>query len=344
MASFNTGEEEDISFEGQRFNWTTCVSSSKLGNSHCSNCDLWLRPLIAVLDCSFSRCGGKRLSIFNGQLNLEKPHFIKPFGLAGIIVNALYVMSAAHWWAAACFQAEHSLPSGKGSHSEPSQDQLFLSQVSIARICPIFSSAIPRSTCFRWFSGFLCYPMDTIHASSFQFIFRILTLAKMHQWSRYLEIQNVFWPKEFNFETNFNDIALVKLSSPFKWSPSVKPACLPTSDLVREYKGPLTVSARGSRWRWSSSGLLFFVSWFENEFNLNSEIVQITGWGITEPPIFNKNDKIINHPKLPRRLKLAYVRDRTQENVCPSDKIQKICVNNGTLVLNSDFCQVFRRF
>lgn len=38
------------------------------------------------------------------------------------------------------------------------------------------------------------------------------------------------------------DIALVQLKSRFKWSKTVKPACLPTSSkLVKEYKGSLMV-------------------------------------------------------------------------------------------------------
>ena len=65
----------------------------------------------------------------------------------------------------------------------------------------------------------------------------------MNQLSRYLEIQNVAWPEDHDKKKEvLYDIALVELASPFKWSASVKPACLTTSDLVDTYEGPLMVS------------------------------------------------------------------------------------------------------
>ena len=71
-------------------------------------------------------------------------------------------------------------------------------------------------------------------------------LAKMNKLGSYREIQNVVWPKGYKKKKfyPFDDIALVELASPFKWSSSVKPACLPTSDLVDEYEGQLMVSFR----------------------------------------------------------------------------------------------------
>jgi hypothetical protein len=64
----------------------------------------------------------------------------------------------------------------------------------------------------------------------------------MNKLGSYREIQNVVWPKGYKKNDYFDDIALVELASPFKWSSSVKQACLPTSELVREYKGQLMVS------------------------------------------------------------------------------------------------------
>ena len=68
----------------------------------------------------------------------------------------------------------------------------------------------------------------------------------MNQLSRYLQIQNVAWPEDHDKKDDkkgvLYDIALVELASPFKWSASVKPACLTTSDLVDTYEGPLMVS------------------------------------------------------------------------------------------------------
>ena len=64
----------------------------------------------------------------------------------------------------------------------------------------------------------------------------------MNKLGSYREIQNVVWPKDYSHGDLFNDIALVELASPFKWSSSAKPACLATSELVREYKGQLMVS------------------------------------------------------------------------------------------------------
>ena len=64
----------------------------------------------------------------------------------------------------------------------------------------------------------------------------------MNKLGSYREIQNVVWPKDYSHEDLFNDIALVEMASPFKWSSSAKPACLPTSELVQEYKGQLMVS------------------------------------------------------------------------------------------------------
>lgn len=40
------------------------------------------------------------------------------------------------------------------------------------------------------------------------------------------------------------DISLAELATPFKWSSSVQPACLPKSDFVPKYEGILMVSAR----------------------------------------------------------------------------------------------------
>ena len=68
----------------------------------------------------------------------------------------------------------------------------------------------------------------------------------MNQLSRYLGIQNVVWPEDHDKNDDkkgfLYDIALVELTSPFKWSASVKPACLTTSDLVDTYEGRLMVS------------------------------------------------------------------------------------------------------
>ena len=66
----------------------------------------------------------------------------------------------------------------------------------------------------------------------------------MNKLGSYREIQNVVWPKGYKKKKfyPFDDIALVELASPFKWSSSVKPACLPTSELVDEYEGQLMVN------------------------------------------------------------------------------------------------------
>ena len=65
----------------------------------------------------------------------------------------------------------------------------------------------------------------------------------MYQLSRYLEIQNVASPEDPDKKKEvLYDIALIELASPFKWSASVKPACLTTSDFVDTYEGPLMVS------------------------------------------------------------------------------------------------------
>ena len=68
----------------------------------------------------------------------------------------------------------------------------------------------------------------------------------MYKLGSYREIQNVSWPKEYSDEDNtrrgYYDIALVELTTPLKFSALVKPACLPTSDLVEKYEGPLMVS------------------------------------------------------------------------------------------------------
>ena len=79
--------------------------------------------------------------------------------------------------------------------------------------------------------------------------------------------------------------------------------------------------------------------------------MQVTGWGLTEPPEYDKNYYRLNDPKKSRYLKVAYVRDHTKKKRLPGEpfcdfeevrQTQMICVYNLTLVLNRDFCQ-FRR-
>ena len=76
-------------------------------------------------------------------------------------------------------------------------------------------------------------------------LFFVFNLAKMNKLGSYREIQNVLLKNYSRKGPNRElDIALVELTSPFKWSSSAKPACLPTSDFVKEYKGQLMVSFR----------------------------------------------------------------------------------------------------
>lgn len=66
----------------------------------------------------------------------------------------------------------------------------------------------------------------------------------------YIEIEVVWRQKEYDGKTSVHDISLIELKTPFKWSSTVKPACLPNVD-VHEYKGPLMVSSRLLRSRFS---------------------------------------------------------------------------------------------
>lgn len=75
--------------------------------------------------------------------------------------------------------------------------------------------------------------------------------------------------------------------------------------------------------------------------------MQITGWGLTETPIYDEKHYLINDPKVSRQLKLGYVRDRILkgtplggDKLCPGHQNYKICVYNLTLVLNT-VCATF---
>lgn len=65
----------------------------------------------------------------------------------------------------------------------------------------------------------------------------------MYKLSRFKEIESVMMPTNGSKEYQ-SDIALIELKSPFKWSDSVKPACLPTTEFVSKYEGLLMVSLR----------------------------------------------------------------------------------------------------
>ena len=66
----------------------------------------------------------------------------------------------------------------------------------------------------------------------------------MSKLTKYKQIRNVFTPNFTNLEEGERDIALVEVTRPFKWTSSVKPACLSISELVQKYEGPLMVSVR----------------------------------------------------------------------------------------------------
>lgn len=65
----------------------------------------------------------------------------------------------------------------------------------------------------------------------------------MYSMSRYIEI-NMVWRQHYYKGAGVQDISMIELKSPIKWSFSAQPACLPTSELVHEYKGLLMVSVR----------------------------------------------------------------------------------------------------
>ena len=74
--------------------------------------------------------------------------------------------------------------------------------------------------------------------------------------------------------------------------------------------------------------------------------MQITGWGYTEAPLYDKDSYLLNNPKRSRQLKLAYVQDRTQSKighrtVCKENKTEKICVFNQTSVQKATFVNFF---
>ena len=68
----------------------------------------------------------------------------------------------------------------------------------------------------------------------------------MNKLANFREIANVVLPNSYNDNGKYsNDVALVEVKVVFKYSASVKPACLPTSsELVQEYDGQLMVSVR----------------------------------------------------------------------------------------------------
>lgn len=120
--------------------------------------------------------------------------------------------------------------------------------------------------------------------------FCLLNLAKMNRSGSYKEIQDVVWPKEYNgSKTNPNDIALIKMKTPFEWSRLAKPACLPTSDFVPEYAAPLAVSLTlsgfslkmiavryGLAFRECAMGMIYNVNFTSfshwSDYNLTSEM------------------------------------------------------------------------
>ena len=67
----------------------------------------------------------------------------------------------------------------------------------------------------------------------------------MNKMGSFREIQNVVWPKDYDYDANYNDIALVELKTRLPMSALVKPACLPTTEYVRHYPGTLMVSVPG---------------------------------------------------------------------------------------------------
>lgn len=65
--------------------------------------------------------------------------------------------------------------------------------------------------------------------------------------------------------------------------------------------------------------------------------MQVTGWGIIEDPLYDKNNYLLNNPKSPNQLKVAYVEDYTHKKddtgpQCGQNTTEIICVFNGTLV------------
>lgn len=70
--------------------------------------------------------------------------------------------------------------------------------------------------------------------------------------------------------------------------------------------------------------------------------MQTTGWGYTDPPVYNKHDYLLKKTDRSRYLKVAYVVDFSRRKddpalLCKEDVNYIICAFNDTLVLNSDF-------
>lgn len=154
-------------------------------------------------------------------------------------------------------------------------------------------------------------------------------LAKMYNKGNYLTIATVTPHPNYTKTKETNDIALVLVNGRFKWSESVKPACLATSKYVTEHKGQLMVSFRIS----------VAVNW-KPDLNLTINLLQVTGWGVASYPILNETTRyVLNKPRRPRYLKVAYGRDQSNTSKClafgrPVDKSQEVCVRNFTT--NSD--------
>lgn len=68
----------------------------------------------------------------------------------------------------------------------------------------------------------------------------------MYNKGYYLEIAKVTLHTNYSREKLTHDIALVELDGKFKWSNTVLPACLTTSEYIVQYKGQLMVSFRPS--------------------------------------------------------------------------------------------------